>query len=123
MAIVSAHLMDAVGPARWDALAALDGTIVILMGGRNLPFIVDEFLQRNKSPDTPVAVIRDAGLPEMKVWRGTLGSIVQLTKNESLSPCIILIGEVVEWKRFEDRLQASESAESAESAATGTARQ
>lgn len=53
---------------------------------------------------TPVAVIQNAGLPSMRVWRGTAESIVSATAGASLSPCIVVVGDIVEWKRLTESL-------------------
>ncbi|HEY9877246.1 MAG TPA: uroporphyrinogen-III C-methyltransferase [Leptolyngbyaceae cyanobacterium] len=90
-AVVTAHdpeLLD------WQALAQLQ-TLVILMGGRNLANIVERLRFSGKRGETPIAVIRWAGQPQQQIWQGTLLSIEQATKGESLSPCVIVIGEVV----------------------------
>ena len=46
-------------------------------------------------PAVQVAVIRAAGTPEQQEWIGCLGDIAERTAGASLSPCIIVIGEVV----------------------------
>ncbi|MEO0984521.1 MAG: uroporphyrinogen-III C-methyltransferase [Cyanobacteria bacterium J06639_14] len=89
--VLTAHDLDR---QNWEALAQID-TLVILMGGRSLPAISDRLLQQGKRPETPVAVIRWASQPQQQVWEGTLLNIAQRTKGANLSPCIIVIGEVV----------------------------
>jgi uroporphyrinogen III methyltransferase/synthase len=90
-AVVSAHEPEELD---WEALARLE-TLVILMGTRHLGEIV-KYLQRHKrSPASPIAVIRDCGRPEQQVWIGTLKDIVKQTTGVSLSPAVIVIGEVV----------------------------
>ena len=42
-----------------------------------------------------VAVIRSAGTPEQQQWLGSLEDIADITAGASLSPCIIVIGDVV----------------------------
>lgn len=78
----------------WSAIAQLD-TLVILMGGRNLPQIVQHLQVQGKLPTTPVAIIRNCGRREQQIWRGTLVDIVAQTTGISLSPAVIVIGEVV----------------------------
>jgi siroheme synthase len=78
----------------WEALAQM-AVLVILMGGRALPEICDRLLRYGKRPETPVAIIRWASQPQQQIWEGTLLNITQHTKSEKLSPCIIVIGEVV----------------------------
>ena len=83
----------------WQTLARLD-TLVILMGAKTLPDIVQLLVRQGKSTNSAIAIIRSAGQPEEQIWTGTLGSITHLTKGESLSPCIIVIGEVVRLREF-----------------------
>lgn len=86
----------------WQALARMD-TLVILMGGKHLPEIVHQLQMQGKSSSTPVAVIRWGGRSDQRVWRGTLADILDQTAEESLSPAVIIVGEVA-------RLQLDNSA-------------
>jgi len=78
----------------WEALAQLS-VLVVLMGGRHLGEICDRLIRYGKRPETAIAIIRWASQPQQHIWEGTLLNITQLTKGEKLSPCIIVIGEVV----------------------------
>jgi uroporphyrin-III C-methyltransferase len=89
--VLTAHDLE---QQNWDALAKLS-VLVILMGGRNLGEICDRLLRHNKRPDTPVAIIRWASQPQQQIWEGTLLNITQHTKGQKLSPCVIVMGEVV----------------------------
>ena len=78
----------------WEAIARID-TVVILMGGRHLSEIV-RFLHRGgRSLQTPVAVIRYCGHPQQQIWTADLGTISTVCAGASLSPAVIVIGEVV----------------------------
>jgi uroporphyrinogen III methyltransferase/synthase len=90
-AVCSAHEPDTL---MWEALAQME-TLVILMGAKQLPEIVHQLERHGRSLDTPVAVIRWASQPQQQIWTGTLASISQQTERQSLSPCIIVVGEVV----------------------------
>ena len=92
--VCTAHDPDALN---WVSLAKLE-TLVILMGGRTLPEIVRRLRGHGKSPKTPIAVIRWAGRAEQQIWEGTLGNILVETANQSLAPCVIVIGEVVKLR-------------------------
>lgn len=89
--VFSAHEPDELD---WEAISRME-TLVILMGGRNLEEIVTRLLRFGRSPKTPMAIIRWAGHPEQQVWTGELKSIVKVTSGVSLSPAVIVIGEVV----------------------------
>ena len=89
--VVSAHQPEILD---WQVLAKID-TLVILMGGRSLETIVEKLQQYGRSPDLPVAIIRDCAREQQRIWLGTLANIVQQTAHFSLSPAVIVIGEVV----------------------------
>ncbi|MEG3894310.1 MULTISPECIES: uroporphyrinogen-III C-methyltransferase [unclassified Microcoleus] len=95
-AVMSAHEPDAL---EWEALVQIE-TLVILMGGRNLSEIIWQLQKHGRSPETPIAIIRDCGRPEQQIWLGTLSNIVQQTAGQSLSPCVIIIGEVVRLREY-----------------------
>ncbi|MEQ8974341.1 MAG: uroporphyrinogen-III C-methyltransferase [Coleofasciculus sp. C1-SOL-03] len=90
-AVLTAHQPEALD---WEALARID-TLAILMGGRHLGTIVQQLQRYGKSYQTPVAVIRACGQTQQQVWVGTLSSIVKQTAGVSLSPVVIVVGEVV----------------------------
>jgi uroporphyrinogen III methyltransferase/synthase len=80
----------------WPRLASEPGTLVFLMGGRNLPAIVERLLGCGKDPLTPAAVIRWGTRPEQRVASGVLGDIAEKVKKSGLaSPAVTVIGEVV----------------------------
>ncbi|MEM6254127.1 MAG: uroporphyrinogen-III C-methyltransferase [Cyanobacteria bacterium P01_D01_bin.156] len=83
----------------WSTLANLE-TLVLLMGGRNLGDICQQLQTHGRHGDTPVVIIQWASQPQQQVWQGTLLSIAQITKGQQLSPCIIVIGEVVRLRDF-----------------------
>lgn len=94
--VFTAHDLDALD---WSAIARLP-TLVFLMGGRQLKAICDRLLTSQKRPETPIAIIRWAGQPQQQIWQGTLLSIAQIVGTAKLSPCIIVIGEVVALRQY-----------------------
>jgi uroporphyrinogen III methyltransferase/synthase len=90
-AVVTAHEPEALD---WETLARME-TLVILMGGRYLGKIVQHLERHGRSHQTPIAIIRWAGCPQQYIWTGTLADIVEQTTGVSLSPVVIVIGEVV----------------------------
>jgi uroporphyrinogen III methyltransferase/synthase len=96
--LVSAHDLTQLN---WMVLAQSE-TLVILMGGRSLPDIVHRLQHQGRSRETPIAIIRWAGHPQQRLWQGTLDTIVAITEGESLSPTVMVIGEVV---RLRDQLK------------------
>lgn len=83
-------------PINWQALAQLQGTIVVLMGVTNLLNITQQLIQYGKSDDTPVGIIMWASRDNQRVVTGTLGTIVQIAEQQQVKPpALIVIGEVV----------------------------
>ena len=78
----------------WSVLARID-TLVILMGGRSLKQITQNLIDRGRSPEEPVAIVRHCGRPQQQFFWGTLADIVETTAEISLSPAVIIIGKVV----------------------------
>ena len=78
----------------WETLAKID-TLVILMGTRNLETIVNKLISHERSPDEPIAIIQNSGSEQEKVYIGTLKTIIEQVSGLSLSPAIIVIGNVV----------------------------
>ncbi|WP_375514664.1 uroporphyrinogen-III C-methyltransferase [uncultured Nostoc sp.] len=83
----------------WEALSRLE-TLVILMGGQHLPEIVHQLVRHGRSHLTPIAIIRWAGTPRQQIWTAQLGNIVEQTTELSLSPAVIVIGEVVGLRKY-----------------------
>ncbi|MEL6441535.1 MAG: uroporphyrinogen-III C-methyltransferase [Cyanobacteria bacterium J06621_8] len=79
----------------WQALARID-TLVILMGGRSLPKIIQHLINYGRSSQEPIAIVRHCGGTQEQIYWGTLADIVVRTAGISLSPAVIIIGEVVE---------------------------
>lgn len=90
-AVLTAHEPDVLD---WDALSRLD-TLVILMGGRHLPEIIHQLVRHGRSRSTAIAIIRWAGTPQQQIWTAELDNILEQTSGVSLSPVVIVIGEVV----------------------------
>ena len=101
--VMTAHDLEALD---WQIVSQIE-TLVILMGGRNLAEIVHQLLRHERLPNTPIAIIKSGGCPQQTVWVGTLNDIVETTANESLSPCVIVVGEVVRLRDFLNPSQQS----------------
>ena len=91
----------------WDALARTPGTLVVLMGWRSLPAIVDALLAAGRSPDTPVTATQWGTLPRQLTVDGTLADIVRKGADAGLSaPVVTVIGDVAALRpgiRWRDR--------------------
>ena len=75
--------------------AQSSATIVVLMGIKKLPQIVELFKQQERS-QTPVIIIQNGSLPNEKIALGTIETIEKEAKRQKVgTPGIIVIGEVV----------------------------
>ncbi len=82
----------------WQALVGI-GTLVFLMGVKNLEQITEELMARGKTPQTPAALIRRGTLPEQQTVKGTLATIVELAKAHQVKPpAILVVGQVVDLR-------------------------
>lgn len=87
----------------WQKLATGAGTLVVYMGIKNLPVIVDKLISHGRDPETPVAVVRWASTPEQKSVVGTLETIVQVVRDADIRPpALIIVGEVVKLRTIVD---------------------
>jgi uroporphyrin-III C-methyltransferase len=81
---------------RWDLLGQMGGTVVILMGVKNLPFMVEAMMKGGRSPETPIAIIERGLQEDQRVVIGTLDTIVETAAREHVvPPAVIVIGDVV----------------------------
>jgi len=82
----------------WNAVGRLEGTLVFMMGFKNLEKIAESLIFNGKSKDTPCAVIMRGTTSKQKKVVGTLMDIVgKVQESEISSPCIIVVGEVVKF--------------------------
>jgi len=80
----------------WASLARGVGTLVFLMGVKNLPRIVDRLMANGRPGETPVALVRWGTTSRQVTVSGTLESIVEKVRQAGLkAPAIIVVGEVV----------------------------
>jgi uroporphyrin-III C-methyltransferase/precorrin-2 dehydrogenase/sirohydrochlorin ferrochelatase len=80
----------------WSAVAALTGTLVLMMAVENAPAIAAALLDGGREPSTPVAVVCDGSMPTERTVLSTLGELsADLVTHDVRPPAIILIGDVV----------------------------
>jgi uroporphyrin-III C-methyltransferase len=81
----------------WAGLAPGRGTIVVLMGVKNLPRIAEALIAHGREPATPVAVIERGLRRDQRVTVGRLDAIPALAAERGVRPpAVIVIGGVVE---------------------------
>lgn len=73
----------------WNAVAQLGTTLVILMGASRAASIRDRLIEGGAPPDTPVAIITRATLPDQVVARRVLE---ELGENPIENPSILVVG-------------------------------
>ncbi|MBH0189489.1 MAG: uroporphyrinogen-III C-methyltransferase [Nitrospira sp.] len=80
----------------WPRLATSHGTLVFLMGMKNLPAIVANLTAEGRSSTTPAAVIRWGTRAAQQTVVGTLADIVGKTEAAKMEPpTVIVVGDVV----------------------------
>jgi uroporphyrin-III C-methyltransferase len=93
---VTGHRKDGTYSLDWPVLARPNQTVVIYMGVGSLAGIVDELVSHGRSPQTPVALVRNATREDQTTVAGTLETIVEVAAAHHIQPpALIVIGEVV----------------------------
>ncbi|GLI03463.1 uroporphyrinogen-III C-methyltransferase [Phytohabitans aurantiacus] len=94
--VVSGHVApdDPTSLVDWPALARMRGTLVVLMGLKNLPAIAATLLAHGRSPDTPTAVVQEGTTASQRTVRTTLGAVTEVASSFR-PPAIVVVGEVV----------------------------
>ena len=92
----------------WAEIAASCGTLVFLMGVRNLPEIARRLIDGGRPSTTPAALIANGTLPSQRTVVATLEDIAGRAEQEGLAPpALLVVGEVAslrdELAWFEDR--------------------
>ncbi|MFP3866614.1 MAG: uroporphyrinogen-III C-methyltransferase [Desulfobacteraceae bacterium] len=83
----------------WEILAQSPGTLVFLMGVKNLAEITRQLQSRGKPPQTPAAVIQRGTTPAQRTVTGTLSDIATLVHKAGLTPpAILVVGGVVQLR-------------------------
>jgi uroporphyrinogen III methyltransferase/synthase len=80
----------------WKALAAGAGTLVFVMGMKNLPEISRKLIEAGLSPDTPAALIHWGTTPRHRSLVSTLEKLPQEAEAQGFAnPSLIVVGGVV----------------------------
>ncbi len=89
-------------PLDWNAIARLQGTVVVLMGVSRLERNVAALIGGGRPSETPAAIVEKGGWPEQRMISGTLADIADRARRAKIeSPAILVVGDVV---RLADRL-------------------
>lgn len=88
----------------FDALARLEGTLVVLMGMHHLREIAEGLLEAGKEPDTPCAVVMEGTTGRQRCMRTVLSRIyAEASEQGFTSPAVIVVGEVAQLELIEER--------------------
>ena len=83
----------------WSKISTGVGTLVFLMGVKNIDVITEKLIENGRSPDTPVAVIRWGTRSDQKTVIGTLKNIVEQVKEKHIKPpAVMVVGDVVKLR-------------------------
>lgn len=81
---------------QWPAIAALRGTLVLMMAVHNAPQIAEALVAGGRAAATPVAVVCDGTMPGERTVLSTLGTLAADLEAAAVAPpAIIVVGEVV----------------------------
>jgi uroporphyrin-III C-methyltransferase/precorrin-2 dehydrogenase/sirohydrochlorin ferrochelatase len=81
----------------WGSLAAVEGTLVLLMGVSGLTVAARELVAHGKDAGTPAAVVERGFAPDQRTTVGTLGTIADLARERGVRPpAVVVIGSVVD---------------------------
>jgi uroporphyrinogen III methyltransferase / synthase len=91
----------------WDILARQSGTLVFLMGMRQLPAIARELVRHGASPDTPAAAVQWGTTGRQRTVVAMLGTLADAARDAGLGPPgVVVVGDVV---RLRERVRWFES--------------
>ncbi|RJQ31475.1 MAG: uroporphyrinogen-III C-methyltransferase [Actinobacteria bacterium] len=83
----------------WAKISTGVGTLVFLMGVKNLPLIVEQLTKNGRDAKTPIALVRWGTTNQQKTLTGTLEDIVgRVKKAKFKAPAIIVVGKVVKLR-------------------------
>ena len=95
--VVSGHLPPGHPESlvNWDALAAMSGTIVLLMAVERIELFVEALLKGGRPADTPVLVVQHGTTAAQHTLRASLAEAPEKIRSEGIRPpAIIVIGTV-----------------------------
>ena len=83
----------------WDALAAMTGTIVLLMAVERIELFAEVLLKGGRPADTPVLVVQQGTTAAQHSLRATLADAPEKIRSEGIRPpAIIVIGSVAAFQ-------------------------
>ncbi|ADU00004.1 uroporphyrinogen-III C-methyltransferase [Mycolicibacterium gilvum] len=95
--VVSGHLAPdhPESLVNWDALAAMSGTIVLLMAVERIELFVKVLLKGGRPADTPVLVVQHGTTSSQRTLRAGLSEVPERIRSDGIRPpAIVVIGAV-----------------------------
>jgi uroporphyrinogen III methyltransferase/synthase len=90
---------DADTALRYEQIAKIPGTKVVLMGTENLGDWTKSLIAHGMPPETPVAIVESGTLGKQKSVSGTLATIAKLAAEKNISPpALTVVGDVVKLR-------------------------
>lgn len=81
---------------KFENLLDTNETVVFYMGLHSLERLTTGLINAGRSPETPIAIVSNASMPNQQVLTGTLESIVALQEQNQLpTPALLIMGDVV----------------------------
>lgn len=97
--VITGHLKSEELELEFENLAKIKGTLVFLMGVKNLKSICEKLILNGKNPNTPSAIIYRASTPYQRVVISRLDGLAIVAKEAEIeAPSLIVIGEVVKFR-------------------------
>lgn len=96
--VVSGHVPpdSSASMVRWEHLAGLRGTLVILMGLKNLAAISATLVSHGRSAQTPAVVVQEGTTGAQRTIRSTLGMVAADVAAAGIRPpAVVVVGDVV----------------------------
>ncbi|MGE4283229.1 MAG: uroporphyrinogen-III C-methyltransferase [Clostridia bacterium] len=94
--VITGHEEDGKEDVDYPTLARLSGTLVFLMGMKNIGLIAEKLMENGKSASTPAAVIHWGTTSRQRTVTSTLADIERTVKeNHITSPSVLVVGDVV----------------------------
>jgi uroporphyrin-III C-methyltransferase / precorrin-2 dehydrogenase / sirohydrochlorin ferrochelatase len=104
--VVSGHVApgDPESLVNWNALAAMSGTIVLMMAVERIELFADALLKGGRPAETPVLVVQQGTTSAERVVRATLADAPKRIREEGVRPpAIIVIGTVAGFPELKKR--------------------
>ena len=83
----------------WDNLARSSGSLVFLMGVKNLEMITSSLIAGGMNPDTPAALVRWGTTPDQSSFLSSLSEIAaEAVSRKFKAPAVLIVGSVASLK-------------------------